>query len=82
MPDVKYILKRLKTGDMAAFDAIYQLYSKKLYSFAFSLLKDHYHSEELVQDVFVTLWEKREQINTDLQFENYLFTYLFPLKWG
>jgi len=59
---------------MAAFDAIYQLYSKKLYSFAFSLLKDHYHSEELVQDVFVTLWEKREQINTDLQFENYLFT--------
>jgi RNA polymerase sigma factor (sigma-70 family) len=27
-----------------------------------------------MQDVFVTLWEKRDQINPDLKFENYLFT--------
>jgi len=59
---------------MTAFDCIYHFYSKKLYSFAFSLLKDHDQSEEMVQDVFVTLWEKREQINTDLKFENYIFT--------
>ena len=59
---------------MAAFDAIYHNYSRKLYSFTYSLLKDHEQSEELVQDVFVTLWEKREQINTELRFENYLFT--------
>ena len=59
---------------MAAIDAIYNSYSKKLYSFTFSLLKDHGQSEDLVQDVFVTLWEKRDQINPDLNFENYLFT--------
>ena len=59
---------------MAAIDAIYHSYSKKLYSFTFSLLKDHVQSEDLVQDVFVTLWEKREQINPDLKFENYLIT--------
>ncbi len=74
MQDEKSILKRLKAGNMDAFDIIYRKYSKKLYSFTFSLLKDHDQSEELVQDVFVTLWAKREQINTDLQFENYIFT--------
>lgn len=74
MPVDISILKQLKTGDMAAFDTIYQSYSKKLYSFTFSLLKDHEQSEEMVQDVFVTLWEKRDGININLQFENYLFT--------
>jgi RNA polymerase sigma-70 factor (ECF subfamily) len=74
MRDEKSILKRLKTGDIAAIDAIYNLYSRKVYSFAFSLLKDHNLSEDLMQDVFVKLWEKREQINPDLKFENYLFT--------
>lgn len=74
MQDEKSILKRLKAGNMDAFDMIYRKYSKKMYSFTFSLLKDHDQSEELVQDVFVTLWAKREQINTDLQFENYIFT--------
>ena len=59
---------------MSAIDAIYHSYSKKLYSFTFGLLKDHNQSEDLVQDVFVTIWEKRDQINPDLKFENYLFT--------
>jgi RNA polymerase sigma-70 factor (ECF subfamily) len=74
MRDEKSILKRLKAGDVAAIDAIYLSYNKKLYSFTFSLLKDHNESEDLIQDVFVTLWEKRDQINPDLKFENYLFT--------
>ncbi len=74
MRDEKSILKRLKAGDMSAIDAIYHSYSKKLYSFTFSLLKDHNQSEDLIQDIFVTLWEKRDQINPDLSFENYLFT--------
>lgn len=74
MTDEKSIIKRLKAGDLAAIDAIYHKYNKKLYSFTFSLLKDHNQSEDLIQDIFVTLWEKREQINPDLKFENYLLT--------
>jgi RNA polymerase sigma factor (sigma-70 family) len=37
-------------------------------------LKDHDQSEDLIQDVIVTLWEKRDQLNPDLKFENYLLT--------
>lgn len=74
MTDEQSILKRLKAGDMAAIDDIYKRYSRKLYSFSYALLKDHDQSEDLVQDVFVTLWEKREQINPEFRFENYLLT--------
>jgi len=74
MQEEKSILKRLRAGDVAAIDDIYEKYSKKLYSFTYSLLKDHQQSEDLVQDVFVTMWEKREQINPELRFENYLLT--------
>jgi RNA polymerase sigma-70 factor (family 1) len=77
MKDRKAILKRLKAGDTEAFDAIYNIYSGKLYTFSFCLLKDHDLAEERVQDIFVTLWEKRELINVDLNFENYIYTICF-----
>ena len=70
----KEILRKFRDGDQAAFDAIYYKYSKRLLHFTFGLLKDRNTSCELVQDVFVKLWEKREQVNVDLNFENYLIT--------
>lgn len=68
------IIIALKAGDADAFDEIYQKYSKKLYNFAFGLLKSPDAAGELVQEVFVTLWEKRHQIDTSFSFENYIFT--------
>ena len=68
----KKILKRFIKGDQCAFEQIYYAYSKKLYHFGLGLLKDPDEASEMVQDVFVTLWEKRERINPDLNFENYL----------
>ncbi|MCK5137987.1 MAG: RNA polymerase sigma-70 factor [Bacteroidales bacterium] len=70
----KTIVNKFKAGDAAAFDAIYDMYSQKLYNFAFGLLKDHDNAGEIVQEVFVTLWEKRDQLNVALNFENYIFT--------
>jgi len=70
----KEILIKFKDGDSAAFDAIYYKYSNRLLLFACGLLKDRYASSELVQEVFVKIWEKRDQVNVDLNFENYLIT--------
>ena len=74
MHNEKKIIKRFIKGDDVAFDEIYFKYSKKLYYFGLGLLKDPEYSREMVQDVFVTLWEKRENVNPDLNFENYLLT--------
>lgn len=74
MSEEKAILRQFKVGDVAAFDRIYHQYSKKLYNFAFRLVKDYDTGVEIVQDVFVTLWERHEQVNTELNFQNYIFT--------
>jgi len=68
------LIERTKAGDMEAFDELFHLHSHKLYSFAFGLLKTHAQTEDLVQDIFIIMWERREQINPAYQFENYLFT--------
>jgi RNA polymerase sigma-70 factor (ECF subfamily) len=70
----KTIIKKFKEGDAAAFDAIYHMYSKKLFNFACGLLKDPDSAGEMVQEVFVNLWEKRNQVDTAFNFENYIFT--------
>lgn len=68
------IVKRFKKGDVEAFDTIYHNYSKKLFHFALGLVKDKDISEDLVQEVFVKLWEKRDQVDPNLNFDNYIFT--------
>lgn len=68
------MIKRLKGGDQQAFDKIYYLYCDKLYAFSIGLLKDPHSAQETVQEVFVKLWEKRDQINLEMNFDNYLIT--------
>lgn len=72
--DQKKIIKELKAGDVDAFETIYYMYGKKLYKFALGLLKDHDIASEIVQKVFVNLWEKKDQLVTTFNFENYIFT--------
>jgi len=77
MHEDKEILRRFKEGDAEAFDAIYQSYSKKLFLFAQGLTKDQEISKDLVQEVFVNLWEKRSQVDLSLNFDNYIFTIVY-----
>ena len=74
MEEDKKILKRYIEGDAEAFDAIYHKYSKKLFHFALGLVKDQDISKDLVQEIFVNLWEKRCQVDPNLNFDNYIFT--------
>jgi len=74
MPKDRKILKRFKEGDAEAFDVIYHNYSKKMFHFALGLVKDEDISKDLVQEVFVNLWEKRGQVDLNLNFDNYIFT--------
>jgi RNA polymerase sigma-70 factor (ECF subfamily) len=53
----------LKNGNESAFTEIYNRYWDKLYFIACKLLKDTDDAEEIVQEVFFTLWKKRESLN-------------------
>ena len=64
----------LQKGDLRAFDKLYHFYSPKLYRFAFSLLKNNEDAEGIVQEVFLILWRKRNEIDSTKFFKSYLFT--------
>jgi RNA polymerase sigma-70 factor (family 1) len=67
-------LTRLKKGDLDAFKELFTTFQPKLYAFVFRYLKNRGDSEEIVQDVFVQIWENRVNINEQLSFKSYLFT--------
>jgi RNA polymerase sigma-70 factor (family 1) len=68
------LLIRLKKGDMLAFDQIYELYSHKLFSFVFRILKDETEADDVVQEVFVKIWESREKLGDYKLLNSYIFT--------
>lgn len=68
------LTERLKKGDLEAFDMIYQIYAGKLYSFGMRYLKSSADAEELVQAVFLKVWENHGKIDVTLSFKAYLFT--------
>lgn len=78
MPDFtsiekQYILE-LNRGSYKAFDALYTLYSRRLYAFALKMTKSHSDAKEIVQDAFVRLWLNRENVLPEDSFQSYLFT--------
>jgi len=67
------ILLQLKQGDAHAFDLIYKHYSFKIYRNILRLVKQEEVAEEILQDVFMRVWEKRESLSVETSFKSYLF---------
>ncbi|GHN02264.1 DNA-directed RNA polymerase sigma-70 factor [Cytophagales bacterium WSM2-2] len=62
MLDDASLILQLNTGDKEAFETIYDRYSVDLYKFIFSRIRIKEISEEIVQEIFVSLWAKRESL--------------------
>ena len=69
----KTLLDRFLQGDERAFIEIYDRYWYKLFLSSYRRIKDKSAAEELVQNLFLKLWEKRSRLRID-QLENYLFS--------
>jgi len=67
------IIKKLKSGDKKAFQRIFNAYSERLFNFTFSYLKDSYESEEIVQEIFLRLWENRTEVDEEKSFQSFLY---------
>ena len=68
------IIKQLKRGSEAAFEALYDLFSAKIFSVAMRLGASTEDAEEVVQEVFLKLWTNRANINEELSINAYLLT--------
>lgn len=67
------LASRIRDGDRFAFRQFYNLYSRKVFGFALSYLKSKSEAEEIIQAVFVKIWETRSGIQDNLSLKSYLY---------
>jgi RNA polymerase sigma-70 factor, ECF subfamily len=70
----KRLLEKALLGDISAFEKIFRTYVKELCTFAAYYLKSFDKAEDIVQNVFLVLWERRDSIRIDGCLKTYLFT--------
>jgi RNA polymerase sigma-70 factor (ECF subfamily) len=61
----------VKEGNKQAFEVIFDRYWKRLFSYAFKVYNDEKIAEDIVQEIFISLWEKSNDANI-LNLEAYL----------
>ncbi|WP_431209387.1 RNA polymerase sigma factor [Puia sp. P3] len=67
------LISSIAAGDPMAFEQLYRLYSGKVYNSIMVYIKDESEAEELVQQVFVRLWDRRSNLTAVRQFDDYFF---------
>lgn len=71
------LLRGLSAGDQAAFKALYDKYHHALYRKTYQILHSSPETEDIVQEAFITLWEKRREIDIARPLGPWLFTITF-----
>ncbi len=69
----KDLASRLRNDDIHAFNTLYWEYHTAVYANALKLIKDPVIAEDIVQEVFVTVWGKRHTIDPEQDFAGWLF---------
>ncbi len=67
------LITRLQNDDKKAFNELYQKYHSALYYNILKLTRDAIVTEDIVQEVFITLWEKRYDLNVEQGIAGWLF---------
>lgn len=69
----KFQLKRLRDGDERAFDYFYGRYSLPVYRKLLKMIKVEFVAEEILQTVFIKVWEKRHLIDPEQGMKGYVY---------
>jgi RNA polymerase sigma factor (sigma-70 family) len=72
----KKIWNNLRNGDQKALEDIYRTYFSELFSYGKRLSKDESTVEDCIQELFVELWNKRENLSETDAIKPYLFVSL------
>lgn len=69
----KELIEKIIAGNEAAFDELFREYYRKLVYFSMNIVKNKDSAEEVVQDLFVSLWVKKERLKLQLSLKAYLY---------
>ena len=73
LPNEKELVLRLSQGNEQAFERIYNFYSARLYGHLLKLVKSDSVASEILQDVFIKIWEIHPDLDPEKSFRSYLF---------
>ena len=68
------LVKSLQKGDVFAFNELFHKYSQKVYNFSIKHLENEEDTKDLIQEIFLKIWDKREKIDENKSFNGFLFT--------
>ena len=70
----KILLQKIADGDEFAFKHVFELYKSRVYSFVVKFVHSKADAEEIVQDTFFTIWQKRHTLPNIEHPRNYIYT--------
>ncbi|HEY9258883.1 RNA polymerase sigma factor [Chitinophaga sp.] len=73
------LVVRLQNHEVSAFDSLYWKYHEAVYRNIFKFVKEEAITEDILQDVFTRLWEKRQDIRPDQSVSGWLFVISFNM---
>ena len=71
--DDNLLVTRIRQDDKNAFKSLYKRYSKKIYFFSLKYLGNNVEAEELVQSVFINVWENRKSLDATNSVKSYIY---------
>ncbi|GAB2769119.1 RNA polymerase sigma-70 factor [Rhabdobacter roseus] len=76
----EHLLRKVSQGDQAAFAELFNYYKTPALKFCNSILKDEEEAENVLQEIFMKIWDRRTFLKPDHNFHSYLFTCLRNLS--
>lgn len=67
------LLKKMQVGDAHAFRKIYGIYQPALFLYAYKLTEDEDEAADLVQELFISIWEHRQRLDVKSSLKAYLY---------
>jgi len=80
--ELSSLLDELQQGKERAFNTLYHYYFRPLYRKVYSMVKDETITDELIQELFLKIWQKHGEIDPGKSFEGYLYTIAHNLVYG
>ena len=67
------LIEGLSHGEESAYAHLLKLYHKRLFAYVLTLTHNHAAAEDIIQNVFLKLWEYRDKLDPDYSLKNFLY---------
>jgi RNA polymerase sigma-70 factor (ECF subfamily) len=71
---IDLIFRRIKEGDRLTFQQFFETHYKEMVNYCYKITRNEVISEEVVQEIFINLWERREIIELKSALTSYLYS--------